>query len=435
MENQDFSKFRNPLDILRVLFRRKWLFIAPIFAGLVIGIMACFLTPPKYRSSTTILVEEEKIINPLIKNLAVSTTASQRIQSIREVVLGWNSLVELTNKLNLAKNITTQLEFEGFITNLRNNIDVFMRRPNIIRISYIGGDPQMTQLITQTITEILIEKNMQSQTRETDVAIRFIKEQLAIYKRKVKESEINQLEEKLKALLVDSTDKHPMVIDLRGRLQVSQKELESGNFEVPKTETALDDTARGVLKRELDSIIEEEDSIFPGSSVFAGESDQDINRAIYKLLLMDKVEVSSARDINVNKRIYQMLLQRLETAKITQRLEASKEGTRYTVIEPPRLPLKPTKPNKFNLIVMGLFLGGAAGTGLVFGREFLDHSFLDIEDAKNSLNSPVLGAISRITTQDEIDKEKTRNISLAVAFLVVSFSLITVTMLMSMIKR
>lgn len=435
MENQEFTKYRNPIEYLKVFFRRKWFFIAPTFIGLVLGIMACFLLPPRYQSSTIILVEEERIINPLIENLAVSTTAAQRMESIREIILGWNSLVELTKKLDLAKDVKNQFQFEELMKGLRKAIDVRMRPPNIIEISYTGKEPQETQMVTQALTDILVAKNMESQTKETDVAIKFIQEQLAVYKRKIKESEVATLEDELKALLVDSTEQHPMVKELRQKFTVAKKELDSGEYEVGGSEKPMNDTNREALKKELDKIINQETTTRIGSTAYAGETEHDPNTAIYKLLLMDKVGASLAQDIDVNRNIYQMLLQRLETAKITQRLEASKEGTRYTIIEPPRLPLRPTKPNKIKMLFLALIMGSFAGTGLVFGREFLDHSFLDIEDAKQNLELPVLGAISRITTQEEIDKEKHKEVKLIILFSVVSFVLIIASTLISFLRK
>lgn len=435
MENQEFVKLRNPMSYLKIFFRRKWLFIVPIFAGLVISIVACFLLPPQYESSTVILVEEEKIMNPLIENLAVSTSAAQRMQSIREILLGWNSLVELTKKLDLAKNISNQVQYENFIKGLQQSIQLQMRQPNIIKISYTGSDPKQTQLITKTLTDILVEKNKVSQTKETDVAINFLKEQLAIYKRKIKESEIATLEDQLKELLVDSTEQHPLVRELRQKITVAKKELESGDYQVAAAEQPIADATREALKKELDKIINNQTQAALGSTASASEIGSDANASIYKLLLMDKVGNSVARDMNVNESIYQMLLQRLETAKITQRLEASKEGTHYTIIDPPRIPLRPSKPNKIQVIFLGLVLGAFAGTGLVFGKEFLDHSFLDIEDAKLNLGLPVLGAISRITTQEEIDKEQYIKKKSIIITLIFSGALIIVAMLISLLKR
>jgi uncharacterized protein involved in exopolysaccharide biosynthesis len=434
MENLELTKQKNPMEYLKIFFRRKWLFIAPVFAGLVLGIVAAFVQPLRYESSTTILVEEEKTLNPLIQNLAVSSTAVQRMQNIREIILGWNSLVELTEKLNLAKKVQNQLQFEELIKYLRKSISVLMRQENIIQISYMGKEPQETQLVTKTLTDILMAKNIAAQTKQTDVAITFIQEQLGIYKRKIKESEISNLEDQLKKLLVDSTEMHPMVQEIRQKINAAQKELESGEYKVSGTEKPLAEETRVVLKKELDELINKETQAPRPSPAYASATESDPNQAIYKLLLMDKVGTSLAQDIDVNKNIYQMLLQRLETAKITQRLEASKEGTRYTIIDPPRLPLRPTN-NKIKVIFLGLIVGGFAGTGLVFGKEFMDHSFLDIEDAKQNLELPVLGAISRITTQEEIDAEKNKEKKWITITLITSFALIILVMLISFLKR
>lgn len=444
MENQEISKYSDPMSYLKVFFRRRWLFITPTFIGLIGGIMACFLMPTTWQSNTLILVEEEKIINPLIQNLAVSTTAVQRMQSIKEILLGWDSMVELTKKLNLAKNVQNQFQFENLIQSLRKNITVQttgstrqdIPSSNLIKISYLSKEPQEAQLVTKTLTDVLMEKNLQSQTKETDVAIKFISEQLAIYKRKIKESEVAKLNDQLKALLVDSTEEHPVVKELRQKIVVAEKELVSGEYEIKGEGKALDESTREVLKQELDKIIAKEAASAPtGPQVNVPEPEHDANTAIYKLMLMDKVDSSLARDINVSEEIYNMLLQKLETAKITQRLEASKEGTRYTIIDPPRLPLRPVKANKTLVLLMGLFLGAASGTGLVFGREFMDQSILDIHDAKQSLQLPVLGAISRITTQEEIDKERARKKTLIISSLSLAFILVISSMLYAFFKK
>jgi uncharacterized protein involved in exopolysaccharide biosynthesis len=434
MEKTDFSKYRNPAEYLKIIFRRKWLFVSPIFAGLLIGILACFFLPRAYESYTVILIEEEKLINPLFQGLAVSSNIVQRMQTIKEQLLGWHSLVELTQKLDLAKNVDSQLKFERLILGLRSDIKVQLHGPMLIRISYTGEKPQETKAIVQTLSDILIDENMRSQTKEADLAIQFIKEQLDVYKRKIKESEIAELEEQLKNLLLDSTEQHPMVKDLKEKLASAKKELEDGQYKVKNSQQVqAANPTREALKQELDKLIKQETDA-AGKIPFVAENPRDPNNTIYKLLLMDKVDSSLARDMNVNQNIYNMLLQKLETAKITQRLEVSKSGTRYTVVDPPRLPLKPAKPNKIQVIFLGMLLGGFAGTGLVFGREFLDQSFLDLEDAKTHLDSSVLGGISRITTQEEINKEREKKKLTIAGVLASSAALIIIATMIYLFK-
>lgn len=437
MDTQEFVKYRNPVEYLKIFFRRKWLFMSPVFIGFVLSVIACFLLPPTYESSTVILVQEEKIINPLIQGLAVSTSVAQRMRTLKEQILSWRSLVELTKKLNLANEVKSQGQFENLIENLRKNILVQMKGPSLIKVSYRSDKPERAQLVTKTLTDIFVDQNMRSQTQEADVAITFIKEQLEVYKRKIKESEVAKMEEHLKALLADSTEQHPLVKELRQKIALAKKELTAGEYQVSGSEQPIPNPLFESLKQELDKVTTNEANVSGTSMAYALNNNEsnDPNASIYKLILMDKLDAVLARDMRVNENIYNMLLQKLETAKITQRLEASKEGTRYDIIDPPRLPLKPIKPNKVLVIFLGIFLGGFSGTGLVLGREFMDHSFLDIEDAKENLELPILGAISRLTTQEEIDREKYRKKKLVTIALVSSGVLIFIVMLISFFKR
>ena len=393
-----------PISYLKIFFRRKELFLIPAFAGLILGICAGILLPKKYRSSTIILVEEGKTDNPLFNNLAVSTTVNQRMSTIRESILGWDNLVKLVKRLSLDKNVKSISEYENLIMKIRDNITIKLRAQNIIDLSYVDRDPKQTRAVVETVTNIFVERNMAIQNQETSDAIAFIQEQLKLYAGKIKSAEIAQLQDQLNTLLIDSTDQHPRVKELKEQIAKKRAELEKQNL--PYTENAsLDSTTTNPIIEEIKRALENMEA----------EKDKDKNvlgqqKDIYKVMLIDKLDDVLARDVGVNTQIYNMLLQRLETAKITQRLQSSKEGTRYTILDPPRIPLKPFIPNKPLVTILGLFLGVMLGVGLVVGKEFFDKSFLDVEEAKNYLGMPLLGAISRINTIESIkqEREKTR---------------------------
>jgi len=148
----------SPISYLKIFFRRKEMFIIPLFIGLIGGICAGVLLPKQYKSSTIILVEEGKSDNPLFDRLAVSTTVKQRMSGIKESILGWNSLVELVQRLNLDKDVKTKADFEELILDLRKNIIIRLRGKNIIDLSYVGDHPEMTQAIVRNTTDIFIVK-------------------------------------------------------------------------------------------------------------------------------------------------------------------------------------------------------------------------------------------------------------------------------------
>ena len=394
------SESISPLVYLKIFFRRKWLFLIPAFAGLILGICSGILLPKKYRTTTTILVEEGKTDNPLFDKLAVSTTVQQRMENIRESMLGWNSLVTLTKRLNLDKDVKSAYDLEQIISRIKNNVSIRLKGRNILILSYASDAPESTQAVVKNITDIFVERNIEIQSRETEDAIKFIEEQLKVYRGKIKSAEIAQLQDQLNALLFDSTEMHPRVKQLREEIAQKKSELEKENLQYTE-DLVLNSQATNPIIDEIKKTLDSLETKSPSSAPLVPQAPDDI----YKVMLIDKLDDVMARDVRVNETLYNMLLQRLETAKITQRLQLSKEGTKYTIVDPPRIPLKPFQPNKPLVAMIGLFLGSILGVTLVVMAEFLDKSFLDVQDTKNYLGIPLLGAISKIQTIDSMKEE------------------------------
>ncbi len=398
---------------LKMFFRHKQVVIVAAMVGITAGICAGLLMPKQYRSSTVMLVEEGKTDNPLFDKLAVSTTIQDRMANISESMMGWYSMVELVKRLGLDRQVKDQREYESLILGIRKRIEIKLRGHNILFLSYVGDDPQITQAIVQNITDIFIDRNKEIQSRETADAIAFIEEQLTVYKGKIKSAEIADLQDKLDELLVDSTDRHPLVRQLRERIDRKMDELRKENLEFTDAERIKTESAKPLIS----SIQEALNTIGAGPAA----SDKD---GLYKLMLLDKLGDVVARDAKVNEQIYNVLLERLETAKITQRLQMSKEGTKYTILDPPRVPLAPFKPNRLLVSLIGLALGLGVGIGLIFLMEFFDKSFIDVQEAKEFLGVPLLGAISKITTTEDIHQAASRRHWLYVVSVVVCVTVI-----------
>ncbi|MCM8812093.1 MAG: hypothetical protein NC910_03470 [Candidatus Omnitrophica bacterium] len=114
------------------------------------------------------------------------------------------------------------------------------------------------------------------------------------------------------------------------------------------------------------------------------------------------------RDYQVHAGTYQHLQERMQRAKITRRLGESDEGLRFRILEPARLPLRPVRPNMFKLGLFGLFLGIFVGAGVVFLVEFLDQSFQSTDELQAALALPVLGSISTILTEEDLEAQRER---------------------------
>jgi len=417
------------MNYLKIFFRRKELLIIPTILGLAAGVCASVIMPKQYRSESVIMVEEGKSDNPLFGGIAVSSTMKQRLATLSESMLGWNSLKELVERLNMAREVRTTKGFEDLILGIRKRINIRARGRNIIYLSFVDKDPIMTQKVVETITDIFIERNKKLQDEETADAIKFIEEQLHVYKGKIMSAEIARLQDQLDELLVDSTEKHPLVRQFRERIDLKRKELHEANLEYTEPDRLAMESSSPLIESIQSALDNLEGRAVqasrPGTN--PAQPAQAAEKSTVQLMLVDNLENVMARDGAVNEKIYNTLLSRLETAKITQRLQASKEGTKYTVLDPPRIPLEPFKPDKMMVSLAGMFGGLLLGFGIIFGLEFLDKSFLDVEEAKDFFGVPLLGAISKIQTQASLRKERERLIWAYFLTVVVSAMAVAIT--------
>jgi polysaccharide chain length determinant protein (PEP-CTERM system associated) len=76
------------------------------------------------------------------------------------------------------------------------------------------------------------------------------------------------------------------------------------------------------------------------------------------------------RDYEVNKRNYDTLLERLESAKISESAEQSADNVKFRVIEPPIVPISPSGPERaaLNTLVLLAALGAGIGVALLLAQ-------------------------------------------------------------------
>ena len=141
------------------------------------------------------------------------------------------------------------------------------------------------------------------------------------------------------------------------------------------------------------------------------------------------------RDKQVNERMYAMLLERLESAKITERLDKSEERTKFVIIEPARLPLRPIKPNKLKLNFLGLILGGMTGLGFIYLLEYTDSSFKTPDELREYFDYPVLGSISKIVTEDDLKRRARFTKKVVVSILIIGLLVIGVLLSLPFLKN
>ena len=87
-------------DLMTIIKRRKWYICIPFLAVFSLATIIAFLIPPKYRSSSTILIEDQEIPKEYV-SANVTSYADQRLQSINQKIIGTTRLLEIINRFNL----------------------------------------------------------------------------------------------------------------------------------------------------------------------------------------------------------------------------------------------------------------------------------------------------------------------------------------------
>jgi succinoglycan biosynthesis transport protein ExoP len=94
-------------------------------------------------------------------------------------------------------------------------------------------------------------------------------------------------------------------------------------------------------------------------------------------------------------------MNKLMEAKVSQGMEESQRGERFTIVDPAQLPEKPYKPNRVAILLIGLVLAAGSGVGLAAVKENLDQSVKTREDLLRLTGARVLSTIPYLETDEE----------------------------------
>ncbi|NOY52567.1 MAG: hypothetical protein GXP58_02985 [Deltaproteobacteria bacterium] len=225
---------------------------------------------------------------------------------------------------------------------------------------------------------------------------------------------IKVLQFQLSQLLANYTEKHPDVIRIRSEIEKLKKEgsvpgAKSGPGLPRSDEFTTLNPLHQKLKENLNNIEISIGTLKHKEQILKGEI-RELEKKVRSIPNREKELVGLQRDYNVNEKIYQMLLMKLQEARISKALEVNQGGTRFEVVDPPNLPVFPVKPNLLHFLLAGLALGCAAGAGSIFLKDYFNSSTWGVREAEEVFGLPVLAAVPVIETEESLRKKKHRRI-------------------------
>jgi succinoglycan biosynthesis transport protein ExoP len=170
-------------------FRRR---ITP-FSWIAGGVLASSLLialfwPATYRSSATILIEEQEIPSELVRS-TITTYAAQRLQMINQRVMTRANLERIIEKFDLYPRDRKKKTTEEIIEQMRDDIQFLPISAEVIdprtgqpskatiafALSFDGSEPELAQRVANEITSLYLEENLKSRTQKTAETSDFLK--------------------------------------------------------------------------------------------------------------------------------------------------------------------------------------------------------------------------------------------------------------------
>ncbi len=469
------------LGYVRGVWRRRWPMLLVAWLICLAGWFFVLKMPDQYQSSAKLYVDTQSVLQPLLRGIAIQSDVEQQVQLMARTLFSRPNLEKVARMTDLDLNVVNDSQMDGLLASIKGRAKLdAVNRQNIYTISFSDEDPQVAKRVVQAFLTIFVESSLGSSRKESNVAQKFIDEQIREYEARLNEADnklkefkqkniglmpgrggdyfsrlerqrgelkmarnrvaelvtrrdeirrhmasenptiglsssanifgggvahpldrrIADMEARLDDLLLQYTEKHPDVVSLKatlGRLnEERQKDMDEAKKQIPGVADANPLEQNPVYQQLKISLAQSESEIAAMktriSKLQAGVSELEG--------LVDTVPEVEAemkklnRDYKIVKKNYEQLLSRRESARVAQDADATGDSVKFEVIEPPRVPLGPSGPNR-PLFLAGVLLAGlAAGIGLAFLLSQLKQTFDTRAALREATNLPVLGSIS-----------------------------------------
>ena len=484
----------------RGIWRFRWVALAAMWLVCLVGWTMVMRMPDQYEAAARIHIDTQSVLRPLLRGIAMPPDSQRSIDLMTRTLLSRPNLEKLTRMTDLDITASTPGAKESLLDTLARNVRILKteRDQDLYTISYRSEDRELARRVVQSIITIWVESTLGDSRSDTQMAQRFIEEQIRDYEQRLTLAEqrladfkrqnvgmmpgsgpdyyarlqtalgdleqaklalqeiqnrrrslhnqvadmqdqedssmslysgagggaptavdgrLQHLNSQMDELLLRFTENHPDVIEMR-RLIASLEEQRREEQRL-QAEMAPSSTSNPMLLQ-MKMQLGETDAQIASMNVRVQEFQRRVDHLKNLVDTVPQVEAELKRlnrDYEVNKRNHEELLLRREAASMSERAEVRGDDVKFRVIDPPRVPLSPSGPDR--LLFMSLVLLGAmaSGAGVALLLSLVRPTFDDTKAMKDITGIPVLGVISMVRTHEYASKRRVAVAAFTVAWL------------------
>jgi succinoglycan biosynthesis transport protein ExoP len=178
---------------LGIVRRRHLQFLIPLFLGWALVWSASWVLPPRYQSTTLILVEQPTMPKDYVTP-NVNDDLQDRMQSITQQILSRTRLLHIIDQLNLYVEPHSQPSPDQKVDRMRKDIDIELVKDahnqiTAFNVSYSSRDPHVAQQVTSELTNLFINENLEVRQQQSEDTTKFLESQLETARKTLSDQE------------------------------------------------------------------------------------------------------------------------------------------------------------------------------------------------------------------------------------------------------
>ena len=205
LPEQPISIARREMDIedyIDILRRHRSWILAPMFAGLVIGVVAAFLWPNSYRAEGQIRVVPPQVPARMVES-NIGDQISQRVNTTYQNILSRQSLINLIQTYNLYPDDRKRLPTDDVIDSMRKDILMGQLQSAGVRssggrsstsfsVAFSYSDRRIAQIVCLDLLAKFVDDNLKTRSNQSEMTSTFFKNQYELAK-----SDLDELDTKI----------------------------------------------------------------------------------------------------------------------------------------------------------------------------------------------------------------------------------------------
>jgi uncharacterized protein involved in exopolysaccharide biosynthesis len=157
---------------------------------LTLSLTLAFLWPPTYKSTATILIEEQEIPSDLVRS-TITSYADQRIETIKQQVMSRTTLWKVVEQFNLYQDERKNSPAEEIVKRFVKDIEVEVISADVVdkrtqhatkatiafTVAYQNRSPELAQKVANELTSLFLGENLKSRERQAQEATSFLQQE------------------------------------------------------------------------------------------------------------------------------------------------------------------------------------------------------------------------------------------------------------------